>query len=921
VDRSEALDRVSDGVISVDSAWRYTYANRRAGEILGVHPTLLVGRYLWDLFPEGPEQPFYDACSQAMATQAPIHTSVYHVELDLWFEHRLYPDERGLSIIFRDITAQRSAEDAIQRQREVVEAVGAGRPLAAALSTLTRSFERGLPGALCSILLLDEDGAHLRVAAAPSLPDDFNDGVDGMAIGPKAGSCGTAAFFERPVLVADIETDPLWDDFRDLARRFGLRACWSSPIVGSGGVVLGTFAIYRRMPRLPSAREQRLIADAAQLAQLVIERQRAEAALQKSEELYRTLIRSYPRGVVLLFDRDLRVFMAEGRGFLEDPAQRNRLLTTTLWERYPRATADRVAAGYRAALAGEESVLDIEEAGRILTIRIVPLRLDSGPITMGMVIGVDVTTRRAAAAERERLLAELAAERSLLAAVLDHLPSAVLIAEAPSGRLIRGNARVEAIVGHPIRYSESTDGYAADWLTHDPARRQSGTNTGPLARAIREGVTTLGAEFRHPRPDHADAWVRVSAAPIRDPDGRITGGVVTAEDISAEKTLEAQRHQAQRMEVVGRLAGGIAHDFNNLLTVIQANADLTLEDLPEGHPAIESIEEVLTAADRAAQVTRQLLAFSGKQVLIPTQLDLDIVLADAEKHLREMLPPEITLTSALVGEAIGVRADHAQLEQVLRNLVVNARDALPGGGTIAMATGRELVGADVIWEQEPVRPGEYARMSVSDDGTGMDETTRARIFEPFFTTKPIGAGTGLGLSTVYGIVRQSEGWMRVESEVGRGTTISVLLPLVSGRPSSSAKEAAARGERRGTELVLLVEDEPLVRTSTRRVLERHGYRVVEAQHGLEALSLWEARRGEIDLVLTDVMMPELGGTELAERLRAIDAAVRVIFMSGYLGDDAATEGPSATREPFLQKPFTAESLTRHVRNALDKPPR
>jgi PAS domain S-box-containing protein len=799
-DHSEVLDRISDGVISVDAAWRYTYANRRAGEILGVDPALLVGRYLWDLFPAGPEQPFYDACSEAMATRTPIHAAIYHAELDLWFEHHLYPAEHGLSIIFQDITARRSAEDAVERQREMVGAAAAGQPLAAALTTLTLSFERGLSGALCSIVLLDEDGVHLRRGAAPSLPDELNALLDGLSIGPDVGPCGIAAFRKQPVFLADIESESPSDSFRQLARRLGLRACWSSPILGADGVVLGIFAVYAQQPRLPSAREQRLIADASRLAQLVIERQRSEA-------------------------------------------------------------------------------------------------------------------------ERERLLAELAAERSLLAAVLDHLPCAVLIAEAPSGRLIRGNARVEAIAGHPIHYSESTESYQADWLTHDPEGRRIGLNAGPLARAIREGTTTHGAELRVARPDGSQMWVRASAAPIRDREGHITGGVMTAEDISAEKALERQLRQAQRLEVVGRLAGGIAHDFNNLLTVIQANADLTLDDLPEGHPAIESIEEVLTAAERATHVTRQLLAFSRKQVLIPTQLDLDAVLNDAEKRLRELLPAAIALTSTPARESIGVRADRAQLEQVLLNLVVNARDALPDGGTIAMTIGRELVGAGVLWEQEPVRPGEYARISVHDDGTGMDEATRARIFEPFFTTKPVGAGTGLGLSTVYGIVRQSEGWIRVESEVGRGTTISVLLPLVSGRPPSGSKEAAARSEQRGTELVLLVEDEPLVRSSTRRVLQRQGYRVIEAQHGVEALGLWEARRDEIDLVLTDVMMPELGGLELASRLRALDPRVRVIFMSGYLGDDATTEGPGAAREPFLQKPFSADALARRVRTALDTPPR
>jgi PAS domain S-box-containing protein len=621
-----------------------------------------------------------------------------------------------------------------------------------------------------------------------------------VAIGPSVGCCGTAAFLVKPVFVEDIELDPLWDDYRELARSIGVRSCWSTPIQGSGGVCLGTFAIYRRAPRLPSPRERRLIEDGARLAQLMIERERSATALKVSGD---------------------------------------------------------------------------------------------------------------------RLLAELAAERTLLAAVLDHLPSAVMIAEAPSGRFIRGNQRVEKIFGHPMRYSDDTARYVDDWPARFPDGELAGQNEGPLARAIRTGATTVGAEFRYPRPDNAEAWIRVSAAPIRDPEGRVTGGVMTAEDISAEKALESQLQQAQRLEAVGRLAGGIAHDFNNLLTVIQANADFTLEDLPAGHPAVSSIEEVLDAADRAAQVTRQLLAFSRKQILTPTQLDLEHYLADAATRLRQELPPDIQLRFTPPREPIGVRADRAQLDQVLLNLVVNAREALPMGGTITLEAERESVGAGVVWEQEPVRPGEYARVAVSDDGTGMDDVTVSRIFEPFFTTKPAFAGSGLGLSTVHGIVRQSGGWIRVETELGRGTTIAVLLPVVAGRPPSGPKEAAARGSLRGTELVLLVEDEPLVRSSTRRVLERLGYRVIEAQHGAEALVMWEARRAEIDLVLTDVMMPELGGTELAERLRAVEPKVRIVFMSGYVGDDTGANGPATGRERLLQKPFSADALGRLVRAALD----
>ena len=390
--------------------------------------------------------------------------------------------------------------------------------------------------------------------------------------------------------------------------------------------------------------------------------------------------------------------------------------------------------------------------------------------------------------------------------------------------------------------------------------------------------------------------------------------------VERERNLAALRHgeeelrQAQKMEAVGQLAGGIAHDFNNLLTGILSFTDLVLQEVGQDDPIRPDVEQIRHAGQRAAALTRQLLAFSRRQVVQPKVLSVNAVLADLSGMLRRLLGGGVALEITPDPALWNVMADPGQLEQVIVNLAVNARDAMPTGGRVTITTANCRVGSESPERAGGVRPGAYATLAVTDTGLGMDVATQARIFEPFFTTKDAGAGSGLGLSAVYGIIEQSGGHITVESAPGRGSTFTVYLPR-RNEPGSAVLDR--RSLPVGSEAILLVEDETAIRTSARRLLERHGYTVIEARHGVEALQLAEEPGRFFDVVVTDVVMPEMGGRELVERLRARQPSLKVLYMSGYTERAISADGTMPPGTGFVEKPFTVEQLVRRLRKVLD----
>ena len=428
------------------------------------------------------------------------------------------------------------------------------------------------------------------------------------------------------------------------------------------------------------------------------------------------------------------------------------------------------------------------------------------------------------------------------------------------------------------------------------------------------GQATISLESRCVCQDGSHKWVLWKLTPCRD-DGCF---YATGQDVTGRKQMEEQFRQAQKMEAVGRLAGGMAHDFNNLLTVINGYSQIMLGLLRKDDPLRHHLVEVVAAGDRAAALTRQLLAFSRKEVLIPVTVELNALVMDLERMLGRLLGEDVQLGTQLDPNLWPVRADTSQLEQVIMNLAVNARDAMPRGGKLAIETHNVTLEAGHRSLRGPAKPGDYVLVTVADSGSGMDAATKARLFEPFFTTKGPGQGTGLGLATVYGIVERSGGFIDVESELGRGTTFRIYLPRDRGKPAPGTSPAPPTRRTRGMETVLLVEDEDAVRAFTRIVLQNHGYAVLEARHAGEALLLCEERREPIHLLLTDVVMPDMSGRQLAERLSKLQPGMKVLYVSGYTDDAIVRHGVVRDGLPFLPKPFAPEALARKVREVLDQ---
>ncbi|HTS35080.1 MAG TPA: PAS domain S-box protein [Candidatus Solibacter sp.] len=436
-----------------------------------------------------------------------------------------------------------------------------------------------------------------------------------------------------------------------------------------------------------------------------------------------------------------------------------------------------------------------------------------------------------------------------------------------------------------------------------------------LIEEFRHSGRMDGCEVKWKRKDGRAVTVRISGRAVSSADEPADVLEAIAEDVTERRVLEDQFRQAQKMEAVGRLAGGVAHDFNNLLMVISGYTEVILTQLEVDHPLHEKGRAIQQAADRATTLTRQLLAFSRKQLLELKVVDLNAIVQDMERLLRPLIGENVELVASLMPDAGRTRADAGQLEQVLMNLVVNAKDAMPDGGKLTINTRSITMDETHRGGQTFIRPGNYVMLSVSDTGMGMDKETQSRIFEPFFTTKEKGKGTGLGLSTVYGIVKQSGGYVMVQSEKGHGTTFNIYLPRVEEAVDLNTPPVPRAAEG-GSETVLLVEDEESVRQLVRETLESRGYHVVEAENGKAGLEAAAKIQESIDLLITDVVMPGMSGHELAQQLLKIRPETKVLYLSGYTEDTVVSDGGIESGTAFLQKPFTLQNLSRKVREVL-----
>ncbi|MGH9445755.1 MAG: ATP-binding protein, partial [Terriglobia bacterium] len=498
-------------------------------------------------------------------------------------------------------------------------------------------------------------------------------------------------------------------------------------------------------------------------------------------------------------------------------------------------------------------------------------------------------------------------------AILESSPDA-LIAFGAQGEILEFNRAAEKIFGTPCGPAMRrlwSEVIAPSWLAegaHGVTRGagvESALGFGKPAERTARGAS--GAEFP----------AELTVSPVRL-SGR-TVYTVWLRDITERRALETQLWRSQKMEAVGRLAGGVAHDFNNLLTVITGYSDLVLASLAAGEPRRQMVEEIKNAGDRASSLTRQLLAFSRRQVLAPQPLDLNAVVRNLEKLLRRLIGEDIAVSNALDPSLWTVKADPGQIEQVLVNLAVNARDAMPDGGVLTINTSNVTVDLDQARRYNPpMTPGHYVRLNVSDTGCGIDQKTQALIFEPFFSTKPEGQGTGLGLATVYGIVKQSGGYIWVESEAARGASFTIYLPRTDETASpETAPMPEALPARGAGETILVAEDELAVRELVQSVLTAAGYRVLEASCGDEAIRIALSHQGRIHLLLTDVVMPQMSGPELAKAMETVNPNATVVYMSGYAERSVVRQGIVDQGATLIQKPFSPATLVREIRRALD----
>ena len=633
------------------------------------------------------------------------------------------------------------------------------------------------------------------------------------------------------------------------------------------------------------------------------ERKRAEEALRASEQRLQSLFAGID-DAIFVHDREGRIIDCNDAACRRLGYSREELLAM----RTSDVDAPEFAVGFRERLEQQFRSGRFVGEGVHLTKdgRRIPVDINSGVIDYQGKKAVLATMRDSS--ERKRIEEALRRSEADFGDLVEHAPLGIYRA-TPQGRFVTVNPALIRMLGYGwaeemLRLDIARDVYA------DPARR---------ARLLAEFVhDETGAETEWKRKDGSRVTVRLNVRAVRGPGGQVEFHAGMVEDVTEQRSLEMQFRQAQRLEAVGRLAGGVAHDFNNVLTAITGYSDLLLEDLGPDDPKRSDVGEIKAAAVRATALTRQLLAFSRKQVFQTRVLDLNEVVETLDKMLHRLIGEDVKLEYSLASALGAVRADPGQIEQVILNLAVNSRDAMPSGGRLTIETANVDLDEAYAREHAGALPGRYVMLAVSDTGMGMDAEVRSHIFEPFYTTKELGKGTGLGLATVYGIVKQSGGYVWVYSEPGQGTTFKIYLPQVDEPPERLDVPVPLQPVAGGRETVLLAEDDPSVRAVVSEVLSQKGYRVLRAPDGQAALEMARGQPGEIDLLVTDIVMPGMTGRELAEALTAERPGIRVLYMSGYTDDAVVRHGVLAEGMPYLQKPFSPRALASKVREVLDR---
>jgi len=753
----------------------------------------------------------------------------------------------------------------------------------------------------CKVLELLHDGDALILRAGVGWKEESP--VDQTRVSDgKESQAGFTLLSDEPVVVEDLRTETRFNDATLLREHRVVSGM--SVIIRGRERPYGVLGAHTASLRKFATDDVNFLRAVANVLAEAIDRKHAEDEVRQSESRYRRIVESNMLGILYL-ELSGEITGAND-AFLKMVGYTREDLAAGLM-RWTEMTPPE----YRKP--DEKALGELTASGVCETYEKEYIRKDGSrvPILLGLAT-LDGEQQRGVGfvldiSDRKRMEEALRQSESQFRALFENALDAVLIAN-DRGVYVDANSAACDLLG--ISYDEVIGRTVDDFADQDSKSNSWRT----WEQFLKEG--TMRGVIRLQRPDETVVEVDVSATANFLPGRHLS----VLRDVTERRKLEEQLRQSQKLESVGMLAGGIAHDFNNLLTVITGYSELTLRRLDENDPLARNVEEIKKAAERATSLTRQLLAFSRKQVLQPKVIDLNSVIVNIEKMVGRLVGEDMEL---LILPCIGlglVKADPGQIEQVILNLVINARDAMPNGGKITLETARVYLDEEYARQHIAVQPGWYVRLAVADTGHGMDAKTQKYIFEPFFTTKESGKGTGLGLSTVYGIVKQSGGNIWVYSEVGVGTSFKIYLPLVDERVTEPDADVVRPENAAGTETILLAEDEEMVRRLARESLRMHGYRVLEAANAEEALLICQQHEGPIHLLLTDVVMPRMSGRDLADQLVRLRPETRVLYMSGYTDQSIVHHGILDGDIAFIGKPFTPDALVLKVAEVLHKNP-
>jgi PAS domain S-box-containing protein len=861
---SDTLDSISDGFLTLSRDWTFTYVNAHAAEMLGRPRSELLLQPFLAVFPASASSPFHEACERAMAAGERVPFSDHSPRLGRWFEGSASPHPDGVAVYFRDVSAKHDAEEALHRSNEqlrlTMDAAHVGTwewDRATDRMTLSEGIEAilGLP-----------EGAFLetfRGGLATVHPDD-RQRVQELA--QRSGETGEPLTVEYRHLLSNGLT-------RWLAAQGNVIRDEAGAVTGMTGTIADVTG--HRTVEQALRKSEASLSEAQRIARLghwdwdVV-----TGSLWWSDEIYR------------IFGLHSQEFAATYSAFLEriHPADRQ-------------AVEDRVAQAlnreelyeidHRIVLPGGEE-RSVHEKGEVT------FDESGAPIRMTGTVQ-DVT-------EARQVEAALRRQKELLSTVVGGAPL-VIFATDREGVFTLSDGKALALIG--LQPGEAVGQSAFVMFRDAPGVAEN------LRRALAGETVTFSSTL-------GELTFEALYAPLYDGSGQVDGVIGVALDTTERARLQEQLLHSQKMEGIGRLAGGVAHDFNNLLTAIISYSEFVAASFAPQDERRDDILEVLKAANRAAELTRQLLSFARRQMVEPKVVSVNDLMLGTDRLLRRLLGEDVELVTVPHAGVPEVEIDPGQFEQMLVNLAVNARDAMPEGGTLTMETGRALLeGRDAVRADLPA--GRYVTLAVSDTGTGIAEEIREQIFEPFFTTKELGKGTGLGLATCYGIARQAGGTILVSSEVGKGTTFTIYLPVASGARRQPG-EAGEQPALQGSETLLLVEDEPQVLELAARALRAVGYTVLTAASGAEALEKARGHEGAIDLLITDVVMPQMSGVRLVEQMAEVRPGLGVLYMSGYTDEAIGQHGALDHGAALLPKPFTPAGLGFRVREVLDKAP-